>query len=231
MKLTLVRNATLVLETSVGRVLVDPMLDPAGARPPIADTPNQRPNPLVELPFPPEEVVRDVDLCIVTHLHQDHFDDTAARVLPKATPILTQPESADALCGRGFTDVRTSHDGIPMTRGRHGTGELADALGPVSGWVVDGVYVAGDTIWCDEVREALEQHRPRAVVVNGGGAHFGGSDPIVMDVDEVRRVRAATDAEVVVVHLEAINHCVERRPAYRAIEGVRVPDDGETIDV
>ena len=35
MKITLVRNATLLLDTSAGRMLVDPMLDPAGARPPI----------------------------------------------------------------------------------------------------------------------------------------------------------------------------------------------------
>jgi L-ascorbate metabolism protein UlaG (beta-lactamase superfamily) len=230
-RLTLVRHATLLLETSVGRVLVDPMLDPAGARPPIENTPNQRPNPLVELPIPPTAVVSGVDLCVVTHLHQDHFDDTAAATMPRALPILTQPESADALRERGFTDVRTSHDAIAMTRGRHGTGETGDALGPVSGWVVDGVYVAGDTIWCDEVQAALERHRPRAVVVNASGAHFDEGDPIVMDAADVRRVRAATDAEVVVVHLEAINHCVEPRSTYRAIAGVHVPGDGETIEL
>jgi len=230
-RLTLVRHATLLLETSVGRVLVDPMLRAAGTGPPIENTPNQRPNPLVELPLAPHHVVDGVDLCIVTHLHQDHFDDAAADALPATMPLLTQPESADALRRRGFTDVRTSDETIAMTRGRHGTREVADALGPVSGWVVDGVYVAGDTIWCEEVRAALEEHRPRVVVVNAGGARFNTGDPIVMDTDDVRRVRAATDAEVVVVHLEAINHCVEPRSAYRAIAGVHVPDDGDTIDL
>jgi hypothetical protein len=34
---------------------------------------------------------------------------------------------------------------------------------------------------------------------------------------------------VIVVHLEAMNHCLERRDAYRAIDGVLVPADGETI--
>jgi hypothetical protein len=33
------------------------------------------------------------------------------------------------------------------------------------------------------------------------------------------------------VHLEAINHCLEPREAYRAIEGVRVPGDGETLEL
>jgi L-ascorbate metabolism protein UlaG (beta-lactamase superfamily) len=230
-RLTLVRHATLLLDTRFGRVLVDPMLDAAGARPPIEDTPNQQRNPLVELPMPPQDVVAGVDLCIVTHLHQDHFDATAADVLPKETPILTQPESADALRERGFTDVRTAHDAITMTRGRHGSGARADALGPVSGWVVDGIYVAGDTVWCDEVRDALERHRPRIVVLNGSGAHFNDGEPVVMDADDVRRVQSSTDADVVVVHLEAINHCLEPRAAYRAIDGVRVPDDGETLEL
>jgi hypothetical protein len=42
-------------------------------------------------------------------------------------------------------------------------------------------------------------------------------------------VRAATAAPLVVVHLEAINHCLEPRSAYRPIDGVHVPADGETI--
>ena len=116
-------------------------------------------------------------------------------------------------------------------RRTHGTGEIAAALGAVSGRIVDGVYIAGDTIWCDEVAAALDRHKPRAVVVNGGGARFNEGDPIVMDADDVRQLRAATDATVVVVHLEAINHCLEPRELYHDIDGVVVPDDGETIDV
>jgi hypothetical protein len=57
----------------------------------------------------------------------------------------------------------------------------------VSGFVVDGVYVAGDTIWCEEVREALEMHRPRAVVVNASGARFLEGDPIVTSPCTSRR--------------------------------------------
>ncbi|HZQ16404.1 MAG TPA: MBL fold metallo-hydrolase [Gaiellaceae bacterium] len=232
MKLTLVRHATLLLDTeSHGRVLVDPMLDPAGTRPPIEDTPNDLRNPLVELPLPAADVVAGVDLCIVTHLHSDHFDAAAAAALPRSTPILTQPESAAALRRLGFVDVRTADERIPMTRGRHGTGELGDDLGPVSGWVLDGVYLAGDTVWCDDVANALAAHSPRAVVVHGGGARFVHGDPIVMDAADVRRVRAATDAPIVVVHLEAINHCVEPRDAYRGLPGVHVPADGEMIEL
>ena len=231
MRLTLVRHATLLLETSRGRVLVDPMLGAAGTAPPIEDTPNQVPNPLVELPLPAEQVVAGVDLCIVTHLHEDHFDEAAAALLPRDVTILTQPESAGELRGLGFADVRTQLEGIPMTRGRHGTGEIGEEMGAVSGWVVDGVYIAGDTIWCDEVASALAEHEPRAVVVNAGGARFDVGDPIVMTADDVRSVREATDAPILVVHLEAINHCLEPRTAYTGIPGVLAPDDGEMIEL
>jgi L-ascorbate metabolism protein UlaG (beta-lactamase superfamily) len=231
LRLTLVRHATLLLETSHGRVLVDPMLRAAGTTPPIENTPNQKPNPLVELPLSPAAVVAGVALCIVTHLHSDHFDDAADGVLPRDVPILTQPESAEALAARGFRTLAVDHPAIRMTRGRHGTGEIGEAMGAVSGWVVDGVYIAGDTIWCDEVGEALEQHRPRAIVLNASGARFNAGGPIVMDAEDVRRVRAATDAPIAVVHLEAINHCLEPRTAYRGIAGVQVPADGETIEL
>jgi L-ascorbate metabolism protein UlaG (beta-lactamase superfamily) len=230
-KLTLVRHATLLLETSHGRVLVDPMLRAAGTTPPIESTPNPLRNPLVELPFPAQQVVNGVDACIVSHLHSDHFDDAAAALLPKDLPILTQPESAGTLRGRGFTRVSSHDDDWPMTRGRHGTAAIGEAMGAVSGWVIDGVYLAGDTIWCDEVADALERHRPRAVVVNGSGARFNEGGPIVMDDGDVRRVREATDATVVVVHLEALNHCIQPRSLYREIDGVVVPDDGETLEL
>ncbi len=231
MNLTLVRHATLLLETSHGRILVDPMLRPAGTTPPIEDTPNQKRNPLVELPMPPADVVAGVDLCIVTHLHSDHFDDAADDVLARDLPILTQPESAEALAARGFTNIAVEHPAILMTRGRHGTGEIGEAMGAVSGWVVDGLYIAGDTIWCDEVGNALEQHRPRAIVLNASGARFNAGGPIVMDAEDVRRVRAVTDVPIAVVHLEAINHCVEPRSAYRGIDGVHVPGDGEILEL
>jgi L-ascorbate metabolism protein UlaG (beta-lactamase superfamily) len=219
-KVQLVRNATLLLDTSVGRVLVDPMLRDAGTSPPIENTPNPRPNPLVELPLSRDEILDGVDLVIITHLHRDHFDD----LIPLDLPILTQPESADELRSRGHLDVRTEHAAIPMTRGRHGTGAVGEAMGPVSGWVVDGVYIAGDTVLCDEVWDALATHEPRATIVNAGGARFNEGDPITMTADEVRQLPGT----VAVVHLEAINHCLEPRSAY---EGSIVPSDGEVLDL
>jgi L-ascorbate metabolism protein UlaG (beta-lactamase superfamily) len=236
-RITLVRNATLLLELAGRRILVEPMLDDAGARPPVEDSPNPRRNPLVPLPFPAEEIVRGLDAVVVTHLHQDHFDQTGARLVPPEVPVFCQPEDQERLGGVGL-DARAvadelDWDGVRIARtsGRHGHGHLADALGPVSGFVLDGLYLVGDTVWCADVEDAIERHRPRVAVVNGSGARFLEGGPLVMTSADVREVVARVPT-VVVVHLEAINHCLETRAEVRAaVPGALVPEDGETIEL
>jgi len=249
MHLRLVRHATLVAEVGPHRLLVDPMLDPAGARGPVESTPNPRPNPLVELPEPPESVVEGITGVVVTHLHEDHLDATARRLLPDV-PVFCQPEDAEALRELA-ADVRPVEgelewDGIRIVRtgGRHGTGELGASLGPVSGFVLVGegepvLYVAGDTVWAPEVEAALDDHEPDLVVLNAGGARFTEGDPITMTAEDVVAVaRRAPQARIVAVHLEAMNHCVETRAdlaerlhAEELHEQVTVPDDGAEVPV
>jgi L-ascorbate metabolism protein UlaG (beta-lactamase superfamily) len=247
-RVTLVRHATLLVELGGLRLLVDPMLDPAGARPPIAGTPNPMPNPLVELPVASEDVVADVDAVVVTHLHTDHLDESAIRLVPRHVPTVCQPPDVERLRGHGFerlvpVDETAELGALRIARhgGRHGTGELAERLAPVSGFVLDGpegrLQIAGDTVWCDELAVALHRHRPDVVVLNAGGARFLEGDPITMTAADVVRVAAAAPhAQLVAVHLEAINHCLERRPELRertAAAGVEIaiPDDGETLDL
>jgi L-ascorbate metabolism protein UlaG (beta-lactamase superfamily) len=237
-RLTLVRNATLLLDLDGRRILVEPALDAAGARPPVEDSPNPRRNPLVPLPVPAEELVRGLDAVIVTHLHRDHFDDTGARLVPRDVPVFCQPEDEERLRGLGLdarpVESELEWDGLRIARtgGKHGTeDDVARALAPVSGFVLDDLYVAGDTVWCGEVEEALERHRPRVAVVNGSGARFVGSGPLVMTCEDVQEV-AARVPTVVVVHLEAIDHCLETRAEVRAaVPGALVPEDGETLEL
>jgi L-ascorbate metabolism protein UlaG (beta-lactamase superfamily) len=237
MRLTLVRHATLLLDFEGRRVLVDPMLDEASAHPAVENSPNPRRNPLVPLPLPPEELVGELDAVVVTHLHSDHFDDAAARLVPRNVPVFCQPEDESSLAALGLLArpvvERLDWDGLAVSRtgGRHGTGETAELLGPVSGFVLGELYIAGDTIWCAEVEEAIAAHRPRVAVVNGGGARFLEGEPIVMTTDDVREV-AARVPTVVVVHLEAINHCLETRADVRAaLPQALVPEDGETLEL
>jgi len=234
-EITLVRNATLLVGLGGRRLLVDPMLDDEGARPPVENTANERRNPLVSLPLPAEQVVKGLDAVLITHLHQDHFDSKAAELLPRDIPVFCQPEDEERLAGLGLSarPVRDELDWedlhLVRTGGRHGTGEIAEALGPVSGFVLNGLYIAGDTIWCPEVEDAITLYRPRVAVVNGSGARFLTGDPLVMTTADVREVVARVPT-VVVVHLEAINHCPETRAEVRAaVPEALVPADGETL--
>jgi L-ascorbate metabolism protein UlaG (beta-lactamase superfamily) len=236
-RLTLVRNATLIVELDGKRLLVDPMLDDTGARPPIENTRNQVRNPTVPLPFPAEEVVRGVDGVLVTHLHRDHLDARAEELLPRDVPVFCQPEDEEALRELGL-DARPvaddlDWDGVQIARtpARHGTGRIAELLAPVSGFVLDGLYLTGDTVWYEGIGEAIERHRPRIAVANAAGAEFLEGGLIVMGLDDLRKL-AARVPTVVAVHLEALNHCfLTRDEIRRELPDVLVPEDGETLEL
>ena len=236
-RLTLVRNATILLELGDLRLLVDPMLDDAGVRPPIANTANPVPNPTVPLPFAAEDVVRGVDAVLGTHRHRDHLDSRAEELLPRDVSVFCQPEDEEGLRELGL-EARAVADEldwrglrIVRTPARHGSGAIADALAPVSGFVLDQIYDAGDTVWYEGVDEKVERHRPQIAVVNAGGAEFLEGAPIIMGVDDVREVAARVPV-VVAVHLEAINHChLARNELRKALPDVLVPEDGETLEL
>lgn len=231
------RSATVVLELAGRRILVDPMLDDVGARPPVERTRNPVRNPTAPLPVPAKDVVKGLDAVIVTHRHRDHLDATAEELLPRDVPVFCQPEDEKALRELDLdarpVDGSLEWDGLRITRtpARHGSGRIAELLAPVSGFVLDDLYLAGDTVWYEGVEETIARHRPRVAVVNAGGAEFLEGGPIVMGIDDVREV-ATRVPTVVAVHLEALNHCFLTRAALRAAApSVLVPEDGETLDL
>jgi len=253
MQLTQIRNATLLVEYAGTTFLVDPLLAERGAYPGFAGTANSHlANPLVDLPLPLSTLL-DVDAVLVTHLHLDHWDDAARRVLPRTLPVFAQNDAdAAAIRADGFADVRAlAAEGTPFagiridrTGGQHGSdavmAAIGDRMGEVSGLVLrhpdePTLYIAGDTVWNVHVAAALETYDPDVVVLNCGDAQVPGLGPIIMDLDDVASVvQAAPRATIVASHLEAVNHCMLSRAALRAwvethdlMARVRVPDDGE----
>lgn len=253
MEIHFIRHATFVFEMAGARVLVDPMLGDAGTGPAVPNTPNQRPNPLVDLPFGDDglsDLIGNTDAVLVTHTHNDHWDGRAQELIPKDTLILCQPEDEAKISGAGFTNVSAVDPGLAWkgvrfvrTGGRHGTGEIGARMAPVSGFVIQAegcptLYVAGDTIWCDEVEEALRAHRPDVILVNAGAARFLEGNPITMTAEDVARVcHAAPEARVIAVHMEAINHCLltraelsEKLGEQDLADRVEIPADGDNLE-
>lgn len=250
MRIRLLRHATLLVQVGDTRLLIDPMLDPPGTQPPVPETPNPRPNPLVALPVTPLDAVAGVSATLVTHLHGDHFDRTALGAVPRDRPVLCQPRDQPMFVRAGLQ--ATAFDGtvelgdlrISRTTGQHGTGAIGKEMGDSSGYVIaaDGeptLYVAGDTVWCDDVQEAITTYEPAVIVVNAGAARFIHGDPITMDApDVIATCNAAPDALIVAVHMEAMNHCGLDRAGLRAavdaagLTGrVATPADGETLEL
>lgn len=253
MKITLIRNATLWLEYGGLHWLVDPSFADQGSTPAIPHVPDSRPNPLVPLPVPAASL-SSPDVLLLTHLHPDHWDEAAATALlagrdGSKLPILAQPGDCERITSFGFSNVTEvektlTHQGVTLTRtsGQHGVGEIGQQMGQVSGFVLRAeneptLYIAGDTIWCDDVVQALDTHHPDVTVVNAGGAQFGAGDPIIMTPEDVTSVcRHNADTAVVIVHLEAINHCRTSRETLAnemkrqgLQDRVRIPADGETL--
>ena len=253
MKFQQLRNATIIIEYAGKKFLVDPMLAEKGAFPGFEGTPNSHiANPLVHLPIPMDEIL-DVDAVIVTHIHPDHWDEAAIKLVPKDMLIFAQNENdAAQIKEQGFKNVRaleekTVFEDITLikTPGRHG-GEktiekYAELLGLVSGVIFKHpnektVYIAGDTVWYEGVEENLKKYEPDVVILNSGDAQVLGYEPIIMDKKDVYEVyKAAPKATIIASHMESVNHAMLSRKELREFlseqgmtQRVLVPEDGET---
>jgi L-ascorbate metabolism protein UlaG (beta-lactamase superfamily) len=214
------------------------------------------PNPMVDLPLPPERILDVVERVIVSHLHGDHFDAVAQELVPKSLPLLCQPGDEPTIREKGFQQVTPVADSltwnnitITRTDGHHGLGEVETMMGNVSGFVFQAsgeptLYWTGDTVLCDEVRDAITRFQPQVILTHSSGATWpvssGQRDLIVMDIPQTLEVcRLAPNSIVVTIHLEALDHGTVSRADLRAAADragidsrrLRIPMDGEMIEI
>ncbi|MES9689608.1 MBL fold metallo-hydrolase, partial [Bacillus sp. JJ353] len=240
----------LIVDYAGKKFLVDPMLAEKGAYPPFPNTPRQdQNNPLVELPTSVDNIIKDIDAVIVTHLHLDHWDEAAKEILPKDIKLFSQnEEDATEIRNSGFKNVEvltkdTVFEGIQLikTKGEHGRGEILKMAGLVCGVVFKHqtektLYVAGDTVWYDAVQEEIDAHQPDIIVVNGGDNQFYEGGSLVMGKEDVYEThKAAPNAKIIVSHMEAVNHwglSKEELKSFIHEKGISshvlVPEDGES---
>jgi len=246
MKLQLIRNATLKLDYAGHTVLIDPFLGPKDSLPSFA---GRSPNPTVELPVDIDTILAGVELVIISHLHEDHFDDTAKERVPKGLPILCQPGDEEAIRAAGFRDVtplsdKASWQGLTLTGrdGSHGLGPVVQDMGPVIGFSLEAkgeptVYWAGDTVFYPAIEKTIRETKPDIIVTHSCGAKWNG-DLIVMDAEQTIKVcEMAKNSTVIATHMEALDHATVSRRELRAATDAHgipltklvIPDDGDVL--
>ncbi|MED2944626.1 MBL fold metallo-hydrolase [Bacillus swezeyi] len=250
MNIQQIRNATLIVKYADKTFLIDPMLAEKGTYPPFPNSARQdQNNPLVSLPASIDDIIKNLDAVIVTHLHLDHFDDAAKEMLPKDIKLFVQNTAdAEEVRNAGFQDVEvltedTVFENIQLikTRGEHGRGEILKLAGEVCGVVFKHsnektLYVAGDTVWYEGVQEEIDTHQPDIIVVNGGDNQFLEGGSLVMGKEDIYEVyKAAPNATIISSHMEAVNHWTLSREELKTFiqekgisSHVLVPDDGES---
>jgi L-ascorbate metabolism protein UlaG (beta-lactamase superfamily) len=245
-----IRNATLIVQYAGKKFLIDPMLAEKGIYPPFPNSLRQDQfNPIASLPTSIANIIHDIDAVIVTHLHLDHFDDAAKEVLPKDIKMFVQnEEDAKEVKNAGFQNIEvlqedTVFEGIQLvkTKGEHGRGEILKIAGLVCGVIFKHtnektIYIAGDTVWYEAVQEVIETYKPEIIVVNGGDNQFLEGGSLVMGKDDIYQVyKAAPNAKIISVHMEAVNHWTLSREELKSFSNekgissnILVPDDGES---
>ncbi|MBD2094034.1 MBL fold metallo-hydrolase [Trichocoleus sp. FACHB-591] len=150
-------------------------------------------NPAIEI-----EELPPLDLVVLSHMHEDHFDHIAEQKLNKTVPIVTTKHATEKLQKKGFQatyaldtwETITIQKGgvqlrISAMPGRHGPGALAALLPPVMGSLLEfqnstgqalfRLYITGDTLIYEEIKEIPQRHSQidLALLHLGGTRAFG----------------------------------------------------------
>jgi len=166
----------------------------------------RRTNPAMEM-----EELPPLDLIVLSHMHEDHFDRVVEQKLNKDLPIVTTHHAVAKLQKKGFRaayplntwetlsvvkgDARLRINAMP---GIHGPGILALALPPMMGSILEfqtsagetkfRLYISGDTLIHEEFKE-IPQRYPDidlALIHLGGTRAYG----ILLTMDGKQGVKA-----------------------------------------
>jgi L-ascorbate metabolism protein UlaG (beta-lactamase superfamily) len=165
-----------------------------------------------------------LDLCLLSHMHGDHFDRVAAERLPKNLPIVTTPQAARDLGGKGFRrlhpletwDTLDIHRGpvrlrITSMPGKHGPGLLNLLLPSVMGSLLEfeaepgrvlaRIYISGDTLIHEDLKEIPKRHPDiDLALLHLGGTRVVGFLVTMDDKQGVEAIRIIRPAKAIPIH-------------------------------
>lgn len=257
MKIHQIRNATIIVTYNNKRFIIDPWLMPKDFMPGFEGAVNSNiRQPRVDLPKSFDTKNLSPDAIILTHFHPDHFDEFAVEALDKNIPFFVQNETdLDIIKNFGFKDIRilssegTDFENIKLfkTQCQHGRREIVKPMCEQMGMPYDAsgvvfksagektLYVAGDTIWCDEPKNAIDKYNPDVIVINSCGATvlIGDGERLIMDIDDVKSIsNYAKHSVIVASHMDTVSHLTVTRDDIKKLNlgNVVIPEDDEILE-
>ncbi len=257
MKITQIRNATIIIEYNNTKFLIDPWLSPKDSMPGFDGAINSNiRQPRVDLPFSIDNIT-DADVVIVTHVHPDHWDEYAERAINKEIKLFVQSETdKNYLTSKGFNNVEIllnsgiNYNGIELykTGCQHGKREIVEPICKQLNMPYDSMgvvfkssgektlYLAGDTIYCEEVEAAINEFNPQVIIVNACGATLLNGEKIIMTDKDIKKViTQIPTATIIASHMDTVSHLSVTRVDLKQfassenINNLLIPEDGESI--
>lgn len=243
---THVGGPTLLIEAAGWRLLTDPTFDPAGA-----DYRFGWGTGSTKLTGPAltREQLGPIDAVLLSHDHHDDNLDPAGRaLLPTLGTVVTTEPGARRLGGDGLAGVRGLAPGqttvlekpgapaleIIATPCRHGPPGSRPIVGDVIGFALrwDGqehgvLWISGDTVLYDGVREAVRALDVDTAIIHLGGVRFPVTGPLryTMTAAEAIELVALIEPRVAIpIHYEGWKHFREGRAAIEAELATAPPD-------
>ncbi len=232
-RITYVGGPTALIEIGPWRILTDPTFDPPGRRYFFGWGTVSRKLQGPALPF---EALEPIDAVLLSHDHHgDNLDPAGRALLPRMGTVVTTQAGAGRLGGeaRGLAPWATTTleaQGRPSleitaTPCRHGPPGSHPIVGDVIGFALrwegqeHGVlWISGDTVLYDGVREVARRLDVGTAIVHLGGVRFPVSGPLRYTMtarDAIELCELLDPRTIVPMHYEGWKHFRQDRDAAR----------------
>jgi L-ascorbate metabolism protein UlaG (beta-lactamase superfamily) len=222
-RLTHIGGPTTLIEIGGRRLLTDPTFDPPGRRYAFGWGGASR---KLAGPAVAPEALLPLDAVLLTHDHHaDNLDDAGRALLPAAGTVITTRAGGARLGCTGLAPWETiALEGggprieVTATPCRHGPPGFHPIVGDVIGfavrWEGGSLWITGDTVLYDAVREAAARVEADAMLLHVGAVRFGVTGPLHYTLtarDAVALCDVARPRVVVPVHYEGWSHFSQGR--------------------
>lgn len=213
---TYLGGPTVILEIDGLRIITDPTLDAAGEMFMINDKPAYW-----KTEGPATTDVGQIDAVLLSHdQHGDNLDHAGRELLKKVNNTFTTKIGSERLgdnsTGLAPWETITLSDGIAITGtpARHGPTGVEKLTGDVTGFIVSAnelqIYITGDTVFYEGIKEVAARFNPQYVFIFAGAAKPRGPFNVTMGTnDAIDTAFAFPDATIIPVHFEGWSHYTE----------------------